>query len=138
MIKKAGVNRRQFLALTFCLGGPALIGPYRMWSALAERMGRTLSQHLIAVLNDRESARVIGLAYLRSVPQEADVQVLVELIALGFVGGSELLRNATGEKLRQLLDLRIRQDFAEERMVTLHGWLLSLTEARLCALATLV
>ena len=109
-----------------------------MWSALAERMGPTLGQHLIAVLNDRESARVVGLAYLHSVPQEADVQVLVELIALGFTGGSELLRNATGEKLRQLLDLRIRQDFAEERMVTLHGWLLSLTEARLCALATLV
>ena len=38
------------------------------------------------------------------------------------------------ELIRQLLDERIRQDFTEEQVVTVDGWLLSQTEAKICAL----
>jgi hypothetical protein len=36
-----------------------------------------------------------------------------------------------------VLQRRIRQDFVEEKVVKLQGWILSATEARLCALTAL-
>ena len=41
----------------------------------------------------------------------------------------------TRKGLLQSLHERISQDFAEERIVIVDGWILSQTEARLCVLA---
>ena len=39
--------------------------------------------------------------------------------------------------LRNQIDRRIRSDYREGRIETIEGWVLSRTEARLCALAAL-
>lgn len=88
--------------------------------------------HVQRILNHPESAAVIGRKYLQCRTCEADAGLLTKLIA----GGVELvtLESDTGsEKLRKILRSRIREDFLNDRVVTLEGWVLSLTEARLCS-----
>ena len=41
------------------------------------------------------------------------------------------------DEIGRILKKRVRQDFADETVVTVNGWLLSQTEARLCALVKL-
>lgn len=45
---------------------------------------------------------------------------------------SEAEANSSGE-IRQIISARIRDDFAKEQVVRIGGWILSITEARLCA-----
>jgi hypothetical protein len=99
-------------------------------SAPAVRFGRLLRQ--------RDSARAIGAAYLRSLPHPITADVLGDAIARGLPGGPALLATARDPELRALLAERSSVDFGEGRTVWLHGWLLSETEARLCALAALL
>jgi hypothetical protein len=86
----------------------------------------------------KDSAAVVGRAYLQCVPEEADVQLLVDLICVGGAEQQAELACADKGKLREFLLHQQRQDFARERIVKVHGWLLSATEVRLCALAALL
>jgi hypothetical protein len=47
------------------------------------------------------------------------------------------LSTAADHELISTLQQQIRQDYVEERVVKLQGWILSVTEARLCALTAL-
>ena len=85
-----------------------------------------------------QSAAVVGLEYLRSVPREADVQLLVDLICSFTADWRTELTQANGPTLRNLLALQQRQDFEHGRILNVRGWILSATEVRLCALAALV
>ena len=51
--------------------------------------------------------------------------------------GSSASRLARPEKLISLVAQKNRQDFADQRVVDLDGWVLSQTEAKLCALHAL-
>ena len=80
-----------------------------------------------------ESAVVIGREYLQCRSCEADARQLTRLIV-----PEEQLTGLKGEtglaNLRNILRSRIREDFIEDRVVTLEGWILSHTEVRLCSL----
>jgi hypothetical protein len=56
---------------------------------------------------------------------------------LGIAGGHAALVRASVPEMSALLNDRIRQDFASEQVVKVDGWILSITEARLCALTAL-
>jgi hypothetical protein len=71
---------------------------------------------------------VIGGKYLQQHPLEKNVGHLLEGIAVSAPRDRELML---------ALQQRIRQDYVEERVVKLEGWILSVTEARLCALTAL-
>jgi hypothetical protein len=86
-------------------------------------------------LRQPDSAVVIGSAYLRSTPDEREPGRLADLIASRCGEG---VFDLDGEALRRCLGRRTRQDFADGRVVTIHGWMLSVTEARICGLAALV
>ena len=66
-----------------------------------------------------DAARAIGAAYLRAYPQEARVVRSLRIAANG----------------REDVATRVRADFAGGDVVMVEGWMLSRTEARLCALA---
>ena len=91
-----------------------------------------LWHHVQRILNHPESAIVIGRKYLQCKSCEADVKLLTRLIVpekqLIALKGDEGLA-----KLRNILRRKIREDFLEDRVVTLEGWILSLTEVRLCS-----
>jgi hypothetical protein len=86
----------------------------------------------------KESAKVIGQAYLRNVPEEAEVSQLAAGICSFQTERPTAFTTAAPEQCRALLLQQQRQDFAHGRVVKVEGWILSQTEARLCALVTLL
>jgi len=107
-------------------------------AALQRAQQALLPTRLTALLAHSESAKVIGGEYLLKYPQEAAVDTLLNQIASRFVASDAGLLSATDYGLREQLDAMIRADFADDHIVKLRGWVLSATEARLCALAALL
>ena len=132
------VTRRALLAMAamvaFLAGRPALAadglgGP----RSLRSRSGR-----LTEIFGRRRSACAVGRAYLRQAPKEADPEFLIGAICETDADLRRVLVHGDKFRLRKALRDRVRQDFADGRTVRVDGWLLSRTEARLCALAELV
>jgi hypothetical protein len=94
------------------------------------RRGRAevpLCDRLARLFRHPESARVVGAAYLRLVREEADVEQLAALLEAE-------LGEAEGAALERRLAAQQRADFGAGRTVVVEGWILSRTEARVCAL----
>jgi hypothetical protein len=131
-------SRRRFFLVGLGVGIPAAVWPLRPWGALVQIEG-SASPHarLSGLLEHPASARVIGREYLRQARGRPTPRALVESIVTDLPDGARTLRSASDRELRRLLTLRTRRDFEEDRTVALQGWIVSLTEARLFALATL-
>ena len=129
-------TRRSFLHI---LGSLSLFVLSRSAHALTKKGVPETFNPLVSSLTrsfiHRESAAIIGLEYLRYRPIEANVHLLVDLICTSRSEQRAELVKADTEKCRELLARQQRQDFEHNRVVKIHGWILSETEARLCALA---
>lgn len=120
------ITRRSFFVLL--AGAGTVLGTHWLRGRRAHRFARELPN----VLPPGAHTQMIGRQYLRKVPEEADPDRLSELIL------SDLPWDAAIETdLRVLVRELVRRDFAEARVVRLGQWLLSQTEARLCALTAL-
>jgi hypothetical protein len=123
------VPRRRFLTL-------AVLGAVSAaWSSTTEAAAaipvRTLaSPGLLALLGSEDAVRHLGERYRLLVPSENDAQVLVQAI----LTSSPLF---VVPDLATALAAQIRDDFTHGRTVTVHGWILAVTEARQCALYSL-
>jgi hypothetical protein len=128
------LGRRRFLLLSSSLGLPPLLATAAPWEHLLRGGGGPSSAHsqLSNLLSHSESARAIGHAYLALAPEEASATCLLRRIHRSLAD-----RRAGARDLRELVARRIAQDFAEDRIVELQGWILARTEARLCALKAL-
>jgi hypothetical protein len=96
------------------LGGAALLLFVRRRPAAADD---AKSASLFA---DPAAARAIGAAYLRAYPND---------VLRGVHGAARLPRPE--------IAARVRDDFATGRVAMVNGWMLSQTEARLCAMVYL-
>jgi hypothetical protein len=124
-----GFTRRSFLGTALAAVAGALSG----WSCTRTPQQATFNADTLqALLPHRDSALWLGRHYLASTPQEADASRLRTLLA-GALGDAQTATDALRGRVRQA----IRADFAANRVVDVNGWLLSRTEARLCALASL-
>jgi len=138
MIPYTNMTRRNFLRALGFLSAFSLPGPARALAKPGEsRVPGPLGSKLAKFFINRESATIVGREYLRRAPREADVRLLVDLICSSEKGRRAELAKADMEKLRELLLQQQRQDFEEGRIVNVQGWILSETEARLCAVAAL-
>jgi hypothetical protein len=138
MSEEKSISRRTFLLLALGAGGAMLVAPDLPHALSAWLTGHSpLAIKISALPSHRQSARVVGLAYLQQYPHEADERLLLERLAASVAGG-EALSRSSDQELKALLASAIRQDFAAERVVKIQGWILSATEARLCALSALV
>ena len=137
MTRRRGMSRRRFLVLSGSFGASIVSGCVAPggWFDSAER-SRPPAERLVGLLRHRSSARNVGEAYLESTPSEAAVDRLVEAILAGLEDDAGALRRTRAE-LHDQIARRVEQDFAEEATVCLRGWILSRTEARMCALAAL-
>src|SRR5690606_29257250 len=95
-----------------------------------------LPERLVRLFAHRESAVVVGRRYLALAHEPADAAALAARVA-GNPRGYARLCAADAVALRALVARQERRDFAAGRTVTVDGWVLSLTEARLCAIAAL-
>ena len=91
-----------------------------------------LSQPAILTVLGAARIREIGQAYRRSTPAESAAPALRAAIARG----AQTLRDLPWSPYPSL-DALIASDFAEDRVVFPAGWMLSVTEARQCALFTM-
>lgn len=139
MMCGTNITRRDFLAGLVYLVSSGFLQLGGKWD-IFHATGKTdaLAAKLANFYVDKKGAKIVGLAYLRSVPSEAQVDLLVNCIC-SFNGAQRAeLAQADEEKLKELLLLRQRNDFEHERVVNIRGWILSQTECRLCALAALI
>jgi hypothetical protein len=74
----------------------------------------------------------IGTIYRKQVPNEAGETQLVPLLLTDDTGKS-ISGSAEKSSLGPWLEQRIRSDFETGRTVIVNGWVLSVTEARQCA-----
>lgn len=88
-----------------------------------------LSAAIDGLISQRNSAAIIGEAYLAQFENERSADILMSKIRESLLADTKCIDEHT------LLG-RIRTDFERGDVVNLHGWLLSRTEARLCALYT--
>jgi len=82
-------------------------------------------------LFDKETIKEVGKSYLQKSPQENSEDKLVQLLANN--------SNTTDEKtIHEYLDKTIRNDFETGNTISVKGWVLAITEARQCALFSLL
>jgi hypothetical protein len=118
----APLGRRAFLAgLVAALG---LVAAGRAFARATTAAG-SAPPPLAALLRQRSSAAAVGARYLREHPAER----AAALRAPGPRGARALDATARRRALRR----ESARDFAEGRVVRVDGWILSRTEARLCA-----
>lgn len=86
-----------------------------------------IARAIDALISNKVSAAVIGAAYLRQFEQERSIEILQVKIH-DSVSDEDLPID------EHTLLRRIATDFEHGYIVNLQGWLLSRTEARLCAL----
>ncbi len=93
-------------------------------------------ERMMKVLNHPEKAREIGAMYLRQTG--SGVLPSFEQLTLDLMKTLQLNPDALSSKIlrtiRSRLSKQVRQDFAEENIIILQGWMLSETELKLCAL----
>jgi hypothetical protein len=128
-----GISRRTLLKQLAVGGLLAAVPVSRAWSAAPDLFG-PLATRLVNVLSSTHSAEVIGQRYLALATEPANVSVLAARVA-GDTAGYLRLCSAGSQQLRALLAQQQRSDFAEGRTVNVDGWILSVTEARVCAIA---
>jgi len=81
-----------------------------------------------------DAARTIGEAYVR----QLGVDTSADSIRKASMGALKIIDGAsTGPNAITALEVAVRRDFREGRSVQLEGWIISRTEAELCALTLL-
>jgi hypothetical protein len=137
MSRAREIERRAFLRGAGATAALGLAAPTLL--ALVAGCGRrsVLARSLSGFFADPESARAVGREYLELAPDEADADTVLERLAGPRLRQWEAWAASDPDRLVQALRLQHRGDFARERVVAVRGWVLSETEARLCALAVL-
>jgi len=128
------LGRRQFISAAGCVWVASLRVPGIALAAEDKAVGGEFADGLVRIFRDQRSARTIGREYLKGVPAEADKAHLVSLISQS--------RNQTPDlpgrlSLEEWISSRIREDFSSSKVVNVGGWVLSETEARICAICVL-
>lgn len=132
-----GISRRAVLGLLASTALPWRAKASSIWSASRIDVS-CLAQRLLKVFRHRESAAVVGRRYLKITPSVADVYLLTTEIAQGTQLGIVEPGTLRSTELMPLLQEKIHRDFRNQKIVVVDGWLLSVTEAQLCALASLI
>lgn len=93
------------------------------------------AERLVGLLVYPDSAAALGMTYLQVVPEEANAQVLTSLLVQSLSRRGQRLQHPSDGQLRERVRRASADDFDRDRTFELKGWILALTEARLCALA---
>ncbi len=125
------MDRRQFLRLT-AAGAVASVTSTACGADAAYDMRALAQPELLSILG-ANAVREIGLRYREMVPGENDVEALRSAI-LRTRPWTARLPWVSDPPLAEL----VRDDFAEGRTILVRGWVLSATEARQCALFSLL
>jgi hypothetical protein len=85
-------------------------------------------------LFDEKTIETAGKAYLKKVKGEDSTSKLEELLS----GEGSITSETDVNAIHSFLDNKVRDDFETGKTVVVQGWVLSITEARQCALYALI
>ena len=89
---------------------------------------------LLSHLVDAKTLRDIGQTYLKKAPAENDENKLADLL----LKDNPAAASRDAKAVHSAFDKKIQRDFETGQMTIVNGWVLSLTEARQCALFVLL
>ena len=122
----------------FVLALPMALAAGRAGAAVppATSAGAAVADRLRALVPAPDSARLIGRAYLAGYPDESGDDATLARLILADLGGGDPRAPLPVDtrRLRETIAARVREDFRHGRTARVEGWILSRTEARLCAL----
>lgn len=122
-------NRRHVLRWMVALGTVSLVARY-----LSREDASGIVQRLASLLAfPGASAAAIGTAYLAVVPNERSRDLLEQLVAAAMLEDPGVTRRPIDAEVFARFEKGVRADFESSNVVSVAGWLLSRTEARLCA-----
>jgi hypothetical protein len=130
-------SRRTFIRNVLSATAAAFVGPG--CGVFGPPGIEEIGHYLAGLIRHPQAAADIGSSVLqtdaaiRSMSPEQLTALILRETGLGDVDRLEVSLDEIGRILKK----RVRQDFADETVVTVNGWLLSQTEARLCALVKL-
>jgi hypothetical protein len=81
-------------------------------------------------LFDEKTISEAGKVYIEKTPAEKDAEKLIQLLS----GNSSVKDSKDETAIHQYLDQKIKEDFETGKTVLVKGWVLAVTEARQCAL----
>jgi hypothetical protein len=118
------MQRREFI-------GIAAAGA--VWPALAaERSPDAFATPRLLGFLGEERVRELGARYRELVPAENDIATLTRTMVEDGIASPAGARDVRGR-----INEQVQRDFAVGRTIRVHGWILSVTEARQCALRSL-
>ncbi|HEV3223750.1 MAG TPA: hypothetical protein VGZ90_12770 [Puia sp.] len=82
---------------------------------------------------DLNTIREIGMAYRLQTPSESGADKLADLLSADSVGKT-ISSSSDDFIIQNLINQKIKQDFKAGNTVIVKGWVLTVTEARQCAL----
>lgn len=136
--RRAAVFGLLAAALTAGLSGRGWVHLRRLRSPYAAETYRRARALLVAAhAGSYESAASIGRHYLRSMPEERNIDTLLALIDRTLADDGLATCDSDAGSTTRAIARSIRNDFADGRIVSVQGWMLSRTEARIGALAAL-
>jgi hypothetical protein len=130
------ISRRNFISFSAAIFAGIMVSPdftQRIFSR--NRLGNRLVK---IFAHDPQAARAVGHAYLREAPQEYNVGIITEMILRSGTALTQRLDALSEKDLIAKLRNLITEDFTNGNTVQVEGWVLSRTEARLCALCALL
>ena len=126
---KADITRRRVLWALVAVG--ATVGLARL--ARLPPFDSRVRGSLRALLTDLASAERVGSAYVEQHPEEADPALLEARIAGSQADAERIFGEMRPDELASWIWNRQQEDFRAGRTVSVDGWILSETEALLCA-----
>tara|TARA_R110002167_G_scaffold10353_2_gene47649 strand:- start:279 stop:659 length:381 start_codon:yes stop_codon:yes gene_type:complete len=122
------MKRRKFVLLSTA-GALAIGSSYLYWSYSTNKFkGSPAYPESLAVIMDENAIRSVGETYRQRFPREADEAKLLGLLGVDL---------SYGNTDRSDIKKAIIKDFENDNTVVLDGWVVSVTEARQCALFSL-
>jgi len=117
-----------------------IVVPFAAYRRYSNSFVRTIGEPaFLSNVCDDKTIQAIGTTYRALNPEEAKIDKLMPLL-LGTCGESpdrSSYTQADYNRLIKKLDAAVRDDYTDGRVVKINGWVLSLTEARQCALYSL-
>jgi hypothetical protein len=123
------VHRRQFL--TVAAGTLASLAGGKAFALPVVQNTTSLEPTELLGMLGPQVVRLIGVSYRTAAPHESTTTALRTALLKDLIG-------STRESVTRSLTQRVLDDFAAGRTVIVSGWLLAVTEARQCALFSLV
>ncbi|RFZ90731.1 hypothetical protein D0C36_17370 [Mucilaginibacter conchicola] len=125
------MERRSFIRLSAFTAAALTLPMMQSCNTLSEEDALSKPDLLMQLVDEKE-IKAVGTAYRQQVKTEADQQKLRMLLLNGKPD------NTDSVELKRALDKQVSADFAAGKIVQLNGWILSVTEARQCALYSLL